>query len=168
MFAQRAPITDFGHFKIENSDLIYQHVIDTTISPNAALKYLRSLPGTHKVQLVDDFITAEFENLVVDARRVGRNWFMTPAIIENYKLSGKLLLEFKEKRYRLTLSGMFFVAATDSVRKLGEGTFADNMLKRDKDSIRPTLATEDVLGIYDLFFTDYFLIKRTSITRSDW
>ncbi|HYC84738.1 MAG TPA: hypothetical protein VEB86_05925 [Chryseosolibacter sp.] len=167
VFAQKAPITQFRHFKIDNNDLIYQRVVDTTVSATDALKYLRSLSGTRKVQLVDDFITAEFENVPVDIRRIGRNWLFVPGVITDYNISGKLTVELREGRYRITLSGMFLVAITDAARKFGEETFADRMLKPNKTSIRPAMA-EDALGIYDLFFTDYFLIKSTSVTTSEW
>lgn len=156
-------ITSFKNFYVENSDLIYQVVFDTIVSIAASREYYNSLPKAKNVQVFDGYITAEFENEPIDCRKYGRKWGTTPILFNHDNFSGKVKLEFKSDRYRLTIFGIKTVA--NSIHGT-TGDLSSYALKKNRTEIRPPWATDDLLGLINDFFLDNFKVKST--TKKDW
>lgn len=154
--------TSYKDFKIENGELIYQRVFDTVVNIQNAHKYYTSQPRVKNIQVFDNYITGEFEDEVLDYRKYGRNWASTPILFINYHFSGKIKVEFKEDKYRLTVFGIKSVAINSAG---SDSDLSTDATRKNRTEIRPSWATNDLLGLFNAFFTDSFAIKGL---KSDW
>jgi hypothetical protein len=157
-------VTKFMDFSIEKGELIYQHVFDTTIEVVDASKYYASQPKIKNLQIFDTYITGEFENEILDYRKYGRKWGNTPVLFNNYSFSGKVMIEFKSDKYRVTVFGIKM--NTLNARLLPNTDMSTDALKKNRQVIRDSWASDDVLGLFNLFFEDSFSIHST--TKSEW
>ena len=146
-------ITSYKNFMIEDREVVYRLVNDTSVSVDVYVQFLETLSTVKINQVYDDYIIAEFNNLPVDFRRYGYKWGNTPILVQTYDTSGKLRIDFKNDKYRITLQGIKLVNEKETE------DLSFYALRNKKDSFRPAYASHDILGIYDRFFADYFKIK---------
>jgi hypothetical protein len=156
--------TTYGNFKIEDGELIYQQVFDTTVFQEDAHKYYLAIAKAKNVQLLDEYLTAEFENEDIDVRKYGRTIGMSPMLFGFDNFSGKIKIDFKEDKYRLT------IFALKTVAKSPYGTSGDlsaSALKKNRTVIRPSWASTDMLGLIQEFIIDTFSIRAKAQTK-EW
>lgn len=156
-------ITEYANFKVINNDVIFQAVFDSTVRAEDCLTYLQSLTSVSQAKQIDDYITAEFSNLSIDFRLLGRKWGSTPIVFTGYTVNGNIRVDFKDDRYRVTITGLELV----EIRTNYTRPFYESALKRNRQEIRSSWATDNLLGLYDEYFRYYFRVKLTTLS-DDW
>jgi hypothetical protein len=157
-------ITEFENFTIEQGELIYQRVFDTAIYIDNARDFYLSRPKIKNIQIYDDFILGDFENERIDTKNYGKRWGNTPILFNNYSFSGRVKVEFKADRYRLTVFGVKMISL--NARLFTDSDLSNDALKKNRAEIRPSYAKENMLGLFGAFFMDAFSIKKAA--KSDW
>jgi len=165
IFAQSA--TEYGSFKIQNTEVIYQRVfVQDSITNERLAKFLKTLPGSSNVEVVGDAVQADLTDFVVDYKKFQFSQVAVPTLIQTGKYSGKVKLEGKAGKYRVTIKSMQVkgdagykkITAPDSFTNyaaVNSGTFLN------KDWLKP-----NTLGLLDKALTDYFTFKE--VDSADW
>lgn len=153
--------TTYKRFKLVEDDLIYQEVIDTTLTLSAAEEYYRSIPSVRNMTLHDGYLVADFDQMRLSPAK-DSDKSVGYAIYR-----GRIKCEVKEDRYRLTVFGVItdIVAGT-----MTEGlpfkptTLASNFVK--KGVIPPK--SHKGLDVYDQQFQRYFRVRSTALNKDDF
>ena len=167
--AAQSPLTTYGHFKLDGQELIWQHVVDTTLRPEDVRTFYSHLSRVSDVMLEENTLLASFDMLTFDGNRYGGINFGHWALVGSQPvLSGRLKVDLKSDRYRITLYDLRFVDYDDKTpcdrRYQSAAAF---FLMREGRTIKPTAAVPDVLGVYNRFFQEYFPVH-ASAKESDF
>jgi hypothetical protein len=165
IFAQST--TEYGSFKIQNTEIIYQKVFvqDSITSENLA-KFLKSLPVVSNVEIVGDGVQADLTDFTVDFKKFQFAQVATPTLIQTGKYSGKVKIDGKAGKYRVTIKSMQ-VKGDAGYKKI---TSPDNLSNYatvnsgttlNKDWLKP-----NTLGLLDKALTDLFTFKE--VDGADW
>jgi hypothetical protein len=100
--------------------------------------------------------------------KYGKTMGSTNSLISDYAVSGKLKIERKEGRYRVTFYGIQLSPIVQNSTLIQRADFGYHMLKSKRDGIRTSCAHEDVLGLYHKFFFDYFKVRTPVSGKDDW
>ncbi|MBT1689346.1 hypothetical protein, partial [Dawidia soli] len=149
--AAQQPITSYGHFKVDGHELIWQHVIDTTLHAEDLRTFYSHLSRVADVTMDENTLLASFDRLTFDGRwygGTGFHWITTKV------LSGKLKVDLKSDRYRITLYDLRFVEYDEHRLEANHVNqlhcryepAADVFLLRDALAIKPNFATPGALG----------------------
>jgi hypothetical protein len=157
----RGQVTEYEHFRIEDRQLIWQRVVDTAVSIDVAKSFYLQMPNTANLYENGNSLLVDVSNVSVDLRKYGKRWGTTPIITQSYIFSGKLRVDLKEDRYRMTFYGIELIPVNSSTM-FRPTTFTAEMLKNSRESIRQAYAVPDILGIYERTFYDHFRIRNMS------
>jgi hypothetical protein len=165
IFAQTT--TEYGNFKIQNTEIIYQKVfIQDSITNERLAKFLKSLPVASNVEITGDAVQADITDFVVDYKKFQFAQVAVPTLIQTGKYSGKVRLEGKSGKYRVTLRPIQ-VKGDAGYKKI---TTPDNLTNYatvnsgtvlNKDWLKP-----NTLGLLDKAFTDLFTFKE--VDSKEW
>ncbi|MBT1709723.1 hypothetical protein KK062_15880 [Fulvivirgaceae bacterium PWU5] len=154
--AAQQPITTYGHFTLDGQELIWQHVADTTLRLEDIRTFYSHLSRVSDVMLEENTLLASFDMLTFDGNRYGGINFGHWALVGSTPvLSGRLKVDLKSDRYRITLYDLRFVDDNDEKQCDRQYQPATQFfLMREGRTIKPTAAVPDVLGVYDHFFRE--------------
>ncbi|MCD9016729.1 hypothetical protein [Parachryseolinea silvisoli] len=157
-------ITTYGHFKLDGQELIWQHVIDTTLRPEDVRTFYNHLSRMSDITLEDNTLLASFDMLTFDGNRYGGIAFGHWALVSSTPLlSGRLKIDLKNDRYRITVYDLRFIDYPEDKSCAPRYQSASHaLLMREARSIKPTAAVPDVLGVYDRFFQEYFPVHASA------
>lgn len=157
-----AQIKEYEGFRIEDREIIWQTVVDTTIGFEVVKEYYQTQPGFRNVSYTDRSLLADVTDFAMDYTKYGKKSMSLPIITQGYTFSGKLRVDFKEDRYRLTFFGVYMTPIVQAPL-LRSGTMTFQLLKNNRESIRQSCATENIMGLFDKYFFDYLKVKPTYV-----
>jgi hypothetical protein len=100
----QAQITQFGSFKILESEVLYQRVFNQdSLITEKLVAFLKTIPTIGNIQAGDGTVTADLIFLSVDWKKFKAAQNTVPAIIQTGVFSGKLTFDLKQGKYRVTL-----------------------------------------------------------------
>ena len=160
--------TEFGSFKIVNTEIIYQKVFTCdSITMEKLQAFLSSAQNVSSVSITNGVLTAELRELVVDYKKFGLTQVATPPIIQTGKFSGKISAEARDGRYRITVDGLtmkgdigYKKIPTDEPVTNYSCVNSGTLLSREW--CKPTM-----LGVLDKALTDRFTYLAPKLT-SEW
>ena len=96
-------------FLLENKSLIWQHIYESNLSANELMQnFLEkdlSLMKSKKVNKSENSLVFTVENDEIDFTKFGGKWSTTPDFVK-FPHSYKVIVEVKDKKYRVTLKNM--------------------------------------------------------------
>ena len=102
-----AQTTQYGSFKILETEIIYQRVFNQdSITVEKLVEFLRTLPTVGNIQAGDGTVTADLVYLTVDFKKFKFSQVSVPPIIQTGKFNGSLSFDVKPGKYRVTLRGI--------------------------------------------------------------
>lgn len=165
LFAQS---TEYGDFKIVNTELIYQKVFtQDSITAEKLAAFLKSAPGVSNVRMENGAVAADLNDFVVDYKKFQFSQVAVPHIIQTGRFSGKINTEVKDGKYRVTLTsiqmkgniGYKTITAPESITNYACTNSGTNL---SREWCKP-----NTLGLLDQALTDRFTyIDQKS--SSDW
>jgi hypothetical protein len=100
----QAQITEFGSFKILESEVLYQKVFtQDDITADKMVAFLKTVPTVGNIQANDGTVTADLIFLKVDYKKFNAPQGTVPPIIQTGVFNGKLIFDIKPGKYRATL-----------------------------------------------------------------
>jgi hypothetical protein len=153
-------IKEYAGFRIEDREIIWQAVVDTVIDFEIIKDYYQSSAGFSNVSFTDKNLLADVSDFQIDYTRYGKKSMSLPIVSQSYNFRGKLRIDFKSDRYRMTFFGVYMTPIMVSPL-LPPGTMTFQLLKNNRESIRPSCATENIMGLFDKHFFDYLKVKVT-------
>ena len=154
--------TSVSNFQVENNSLIYRQVFEQPATEADLMKQLMTIEGISEVKDVDGMLTAKIDGLKVDYKKHGGSWGSTPGVL-NFPVFGNLMAEFKDGRYRITISNLKVrLDAQDN-----DTEFSYYALNRNNEfrTGRNALA---ILHYTNMHFTDILTLKESSTASEDW
>ena len=102
----------YQYLKLENSQVLFEKVyaIDSLANNGIEKLLLKEVPKFKDLkgfQKVQDTIIAKIENTSIDYKKYGGKWSNTDAFM-NYRFSGDVLILWKDSKYTVTVSNMYF------------------------------------------------------------
>ena len=151
------------NFKVQNEKLIWQKVYDLK-TDNPKSNFIKSVISNIKktdLQEFEETLTFEIKDDEIDFKKYGGKWGNT-AIFVQYPQNYLVVVEFKDKRYRVTIKSI-----TVDFTEPGAGTteLTDLVVKRKVGKIKNREILTKALSYYDKHFDSKFLIKNE---KDEW
>ena len=122
----------------------------------------------------------EFEKRPIDLRKYGRSRGNTPMVLIDVEQVFDVLLEFKEGRYRATLTNLGYidngvisdlttralVGAVPTTAKGNRESYNGDFSFNKKNEVRNSYST--IFEILDQFYSDMMTFKEIETSKSDW
>lgn len=106
-YALQAQITQFGSFKIFESEVMYQKVFNQdSLTVEKMVAFLKTIPTIGNIQAGDGTVTADLILMKVDYKKFKVAQTDVPLIIQTGTFNGKLSFDLKPGKYRATLRGI--------------------------------------------------------------
>jgi len=161
-----AQITEFGSFKILESEVLYQKVFNQeSITVEKMVEFLKTVPTIGNIQTGTETVTADLIFLKVDYKKFKVPQVDVPIIIQTGIFNGKLTFDIKSGKYRATLRSIQMKGDISS-KKIAEPELItkystiDNGTALSKDWAKPTL-----LGLLERQITERLTYKEVN---TDW
>jgi hypothetical protein len=101
IFAQS---TEYGNFKIVDTEIIYQNVFTQDgVTKEKLVDFLKSVPNVSNVQIFGEAVQADLTDFVVDYKKFQFTQNATPTLIQTGRYNGKIKIDVKEGKYRVTI-----------------------------------------------------------------
>lgn len=98
------------NFKIQNQDLIWQKVYETELSEEGILDLLQITGVFELASSIKNGFTGRIFNLDADFKKFGLPSLFTPGYITENSIEGFMIVEFKEKKCRITIKNIKLVS----------------------------------------------------------
>ena len=158
IYAQDSP---YKSYKLADGQLLYEQVYtcDTMKSDQIGKMLSTEVP---KIKGLTDFrkesevITGRLKNAMIDYRKYGGKWSNTPVLLKN-PFDANVTIEWKDGKYRVTLSNIIFHSAGFGETDLGQ------MLTRKKGTDWDLRPGAKQIGDYtEQYYTNLFWVKNNS------
>lgn len=165
---QAQQTTSYGAFKIDNVEIIYQKVLThDSATTEKLVEYFKTVPQVSNVQTNNGTITADLTDLTVDYRKFQFAQVNTPPIIQTGKFSGKVKIESKANKYRVSVTSIVMTGSMGykkiaSPEPMTNYATANSGTLISREWCKPTM-----LGLLDQAISDVFQYKQPE-KDSDW
>ena len=149
----------YQYLKLENSQIFFEKIYSVDSLANNGiekllLKEVPKLKDLKGFQNSKDTIIAKMENTFIDYKKYGGRWSNTDAFM-NYPFSGDVLILWKDSKYTVTVSNMYFNKNGSDKIKCSDIFTKDNRTRFSKRRIG--ISSRKYLERY---LADLFLIKK--------
>lgn len=123
-----------NNFTVKDNEIIWQKVYDTPLSFQALTDVIKSSGLINNIQVAENKISGELKSIDADFKASGYSEMLTPMYISRSHIVGFLNIDYKEGKYRITLSKIDLTQKySDGLSQLGEKSTLDSYsLKNSK------------------------------------
>lgn len=162
-----AQSTEFGNFKLENQEIIYQKVF-TQDSITVALleEFYKTLPYVSGIKTSPEGLTFEVQNIVVDYKKFQFSQVATPTVIQSGLYSGKVTVGVRAGKYRVTMNAIQLTGDIGYKKITTKDNLTNYAARNSGTVLSPDWCKPNWLGLLDQAFTDklQYIPKK----KSDW
>ncbi len=102
-----AQSTEYADFKIVNTEIIYQKVFNQdSVTTEKLAEFLKKVPNVSNVVISGNAVTADLVDFTVDYKKFKFTQVATPTLIQTGRYSGKIKVDGKASKYRVTINEM--------------------------------------------------------------
>ena len=153
-------------FKIESRNLIWQHVFETSLSPDDVVQRLKTKGIWEAVEFVGDDLTGNSRKQAADFRSLGYNEMNIPIYVGRMDITFFALVQFQEGKYRVTVSNISLIQRyDDGISKMGEVTSLDRFAIK-KSGVFKSAFLGKPAEIYNKTFLSIFELEES--VEADW
>ncbi|MGJ1499661.1 hypothetical protein ACR79R_20280 [Sphingobacterium spiritivorum] len=98
--------SESNNFKIDDTGLIWQRVFESNQSPKTIYANLKQQKELVNVELIDSVIVGDISELSLMYKEAGLKWGNTAVYVSGMNTFASFKIDFKENRYRVTISGI--------------------------------------------------------------
>lgn len=143
-------------FTIVNGSVVWQQVYDTSTDIETMQQYLLTQGSLTDVQVVANQITGTIST-PIDLSAAGAKVMGTPMYISKYDYKGRFTVQFKDNRYRVTISDIVLVQTeTDIFGDVGTTDTFDSYIMR-KGEFKKAFAKKHYKIIHPTFLNIFTL-----------
>lgn len=161
--------TEYLNFEINsNGDLVWQKIYELDVTLEELQQYFTNESFTSNIKLIDDIFSGQSKGRKIGVSKTSK-WRTIGA---NLFYEAFISVEFKEGRYRVTLTDIKF-SAVERYNLWSGGmqnqktTFEESFISRRTGEFRNPGIIENSLTIYDKEFDNVFTLKENKI-EDDW
>lgn len=152
--------TSYGNFKLVDQEIIYQKIFEhDSITPAKLEKFYQSLPYVSNLVTHDDGVEFDVTDMTVDYKKFQFSQVATPAIIQTGKYSGKVRVEVKDGRYRVTIKAIQLTGDNVYKKITSKENLTPYASKNNGTVLHPDWCRPNQLGLLDKAFTDRLQYK---------
>ena len=155
------------NFKLENEQISWQKIYDTDKSFDEIYDLIKSNTQFSDVVRDENSITFLIKDYSIDYKGAGGSLLMTNAYISNSKYSGNVLLNFKDSKYRITLSHIMYLYTSMDLnfgRNQTSYSLEESVIK--KSEFRSIYKKDS--SIFNYSFTKLFDFSKYKKSTNDW
>jgi len=156
---------EINGFQISSGKLEWIKVYESSLIQSEVIAILRENGKIFNIEESEGRIIADVAKIEADYKGFGKSEMSTPIYIARNWIEGKLIIEFKVDKYRVTLKDLLlYQKYSDTLSEMGESSTLDtyaSSAKGFKNSF-----TKSPSEILDFTFTKEFLFERNK--NSDW
>ncbi|MEJ6982394.1 hypothetical protein WG906_18155 [Pedobacter sp. P351] len=93
-----------NNFTVKDNEIIWQKVYDTPLSFQALTDVIKSSGLINNIQVAENKISGELKPIDADFKAAGYSEMLTPMYVSRSHIAGFLNIDYKEGKYRVTLS----------------------------------------------------------------
>ncbi len=156
-----------NNFLIENNKLIWQKVFETKLGFESLVDKIKTAGILENIEISESKITGDLRRLSTDYRGAGFTGANTPIIVASGDLTGYIVLDYKDNKYRTTARNITLIQRFDNTQffKQGQPTKVDLFAIKDGSFKKAFLKTSAV--IIDYSFTNALLFDMEKI-NDNW
>ncbi|MDP9961268.1 hypothetical protein [Chryseobacterium lathyri] len=159
-----------SNFSLDNSQVQWQKVYETTLTQEEIISLAKD-SGKFSVQNGNnENFSGSISELMADYKGAGYSGMSTTFYVQNSTISGKIKIDLKEDRYRVTVSNIVLT----ELYNIGFGSgnnkkvpFEYYVLRNNKSDFTSTFLKRDS-KIYDYTFSNLFDFSKYKKTNNDW
>ena len=127
--------TENENFLIESNQVIWQKTYETELSKETLIEKIKTTGKFENISVSEDKLTAEIRDLSIDYKGYGESEMSTPMYLSRSFVKAFCMVEFKDKKYRVTLKNIKFVQKyEDALSKMGEVTDVEDFALSKKNT----------------------------------
>lgn len=127
--------TENDNFLIEGNQVVWQKTYETELSKESIIEKIKAAGKFENISVSEGTITAEIRDLSIDYKGYGESEMSTPMYLSRSFVKAFCMIEFKDKKYRVTLKNIKFVQKYDDVvSKMGEVTDTEEFALSKKNT----------------------------------
>jgi hypothetical protein len=127
--------TENENFLIDNDEVVWLKVYETDLTKETLIEKIRYTGKFENVSVSEDKLTAEIKDLSVDYKGYGESEMSTPMYLSRSYVKAFCTVEFKDKKYRVTVKNIKFVQKyDDALSKMGEVTDIEDFALSKKNT----------------------------------
>lgn len=166
-FKSYSQVLEFENYKLENGNLIWQKIYETELTNDDLLKSFKTSGIIKEIEKSENTIIGIIENLDIDYKGFGNTEMNTAMYISRSYFKSFVLIEMKEKRYRITLKEMKLVQKyNDGLSEEGEISELKNYAINKKNSAFKKGFKKSPSKILTFTFDKVFDIEQKK--KSEW
>lgn len=159
--------TSYGNFKLADQEIIYQKVFtQDSITPAKLEEYYKTLPYVSNLVTKPDGVEFDVNDMTVDYKKFQFSQVATPAIIQTGKYSGKVTVNAKDGRYRITVKAIQVTGDNVYEKITTPKSLTPYASKNNGTVLHPDWCRPNQLGLLDKAFTDRLECKKED--DGDW
>jgi hypothetical protein len=163
-----AQTTEYGSFKIVDTELIYQKIFFAdTITNEKLANFMKSVPELKNVSIAGSEVTADLSELVVDYQKFQFSQVAVPPIIQTGRYSGKVAGEAKDGKYRITVRSIQMKGDIGYKRIAQPENLSNYATQNSGTILHREWCKPNTLGLLDKALSDKFIYKEAR-KDSDW
>lgn len=166
-----AQATEYGNFKLVEQEIIYQKVyVQDSITVASLADYFKTIPGISNMEVTGDELRADLTDMPVDYKKFQYSQMNTPSIIQTGKYSGKIRIEAKENRYRVTVSALQLTGDIGYKKITVKDNLTNYAARNSGTQLSPDWCKPNMLGLLDKAITDKLLYRKPEKKKDngDW
>ena len=168
--------TSVENFVIENNGVVYKKVFELPNQSETELKknilsFISKVPNVNNVRVVGDEIFGDISNLKVNYKKFGGS-YMSTLILLNHSMFGKLIVQTKDKKYRVIIKDIYFIddvslLSLNSKKEMDNRTdFTDFITKNSRSEFRSSNTIIKGIGYMNSYFTEIFTYSNSP--KENW
>ncbi|MBX2964000.1 MAG: hypothetical protein KF687_15920 [Cyclobacteriaceae bacterium] len=147
--------TSYGNFKVSDQEIIYQKVFNEESITAAKLgEYYIKLDYVSNLKHTDTGLQFDMNDVVVDYKKFQFSQVATPPIMQTGKYSGKVNIDVRDGRYRVTVNQLQMTGNIGYKNIPTKENLTGYATKNSGTLLHPDWCKPNTLGLLDQAFTD--------------
>jgi hypothetical protein len=162
-----AQTTEYGAFKIVDSEIIYQKVfLQDSATMDKIKQFLKSVPNVSNVEVFGDVIQADLTDFTVDYKKFQFTQVATPTLIQTGRYNGKIKVDGKSGKYRVSIRSIQVKGDAGYKKIPNPENLTNYACVNSATSLNRDWCKPNTLGLLDKALTDRFTFKQGD--SADW
>ncbi|WP_026934271.1 hypothetical protein [Christiangramia echinicola] len=156
------------NFSIDEGKLIWQKVYETELNQDELLNEIKASGNFQEIESFGDKISANITRRELKFVEVGESNSTIPIYIASNDITGFILFEFKDNKYRVTIKNIKLVKQyKDALSDEGELTNIEDFALKNKDAELKKSFLKKPSKVIDFTFSKLTKIEKSS-KDNDW
>lgn len=175
LVAQLSMGQKYDLFEVEGEELFWRHTYEYEGSADSirrvVVALLKSKMFTQNIIRNEVGYNGELRHYQVNCKKYGRSYSNTPRIYWDGEWSGKIIVEIKDNRYRVSIYALYFENSSQPSsyyrnQNPRKGFYVKEVLKKNKTGFKKNVLAD--MALMSLALKDEFDIRKLSLSNGEW